>query len=128
MGIFFELAEWESENKSTWEMINLTLQEIRVERRELQYWDRSYVELYTILQFSIPDAVCLAVGCDPPFDPPPESTWIYLYNLDQAGRVWVGCYSSDIPSTASFIGEYCTSYYTTVYHITGILPYLSILI
>ena len=106
-----ELISWIDKNMSTEEMMSLTVDKINnysgyLRKALTQYG--AYQMLYLLSQ----NETYVLVSCSSPRVPPPPGTY-YLSNWQQAGRVWVGCYSSGVPSSGTFLGEFCTDAYTT---------------
>ena len=107
-----ELISWLDKNMSTEEMIIKVLDRIE---KDVVYSDEALKRYgaYQMLYLLSRNETYYLTSCNPPLDPPPANTWYYVYNWRKADRVWVGCYSTSVPDTRYFLGEFCTSYYTT---------------
>ncbi len=108
----WDVVRWERRGLSNREMINETLTLIHGLIRNLSADRFREGALFVLYELSLERAYILA-SCDPPRVSFPTG-WRYLYDFDRAGcLVWVGCYSSPTPQRSAFIGEACTTTYTT---------------
>ncbi|RSN72241.1 hypothetical protein [Candidatus Methanodesulfokora washburnensis] len=108
-----ELVSWIDRGMSTEEMINLTLEKMKV-AMDLLVSSARYYGAYLMLDLISENEAYSLEYCNPPKYPPPDGTWYYIYNWAKAGRVWVGCYYSSTPDASERpVKEFCTSVYTT---------------
>ncbi len=108
----WDVVRWKKEGLSNREMINETLKIIDGLIRNLSIDRFREGALFVLHKLSLGGDYVLTT-CDPPRASFPTG-WRYLYNFDRAGcLVWVGCYSSPTPQRYAFIGETCTTTYTT---------------
>ncbi len=108
----WDVVRWKKEGLSNREMLNETLKIIDGLIRNLSIDRFREGALFVLYKLSLGGDYVLTT-CDPPRVSFPTG-WRYLYNFDRAGcLVWVGCYSSPTPQRYAFIGETCTTTYTT---------------
>ncbi|MEM0192434.1 MAG: hypothetical protein QXJ48_04780 [Candidatus Korarchaeum sp.] len=112
-GYLDELVSWLDKNMSTDEMVSRVLDRMDDDIGRLSFIHLEYYGAYQMLYLLSKNETYVITSCNPPFDPPQDNKWYYISNWQQAGRVWVGCYSSGEPDMHHFLGEFCTSTYTT---------------
>lgn len=107
-----ELISWLDKNMSNEEMVGRVLDRLH---RDAVYSDEAlkHYGAYWMLHLLSQNETYFLTSCNPPFDPPPPNVWYRVSNWQKAGRVWIGCYSSGVPSASYFLGEFCASQYTT---------------
>jgi len=121
-----ENIDWNNTGKVYVKIPDLDINKIEkayweIEDLDVKHWKykKEYIELRTIQKIKEDIANgrttlsgCYGFWCDPKTTPLNDFGYYTFYNFQKI-NVWVGMYSSSSPNPSYYLGEYCTTYFTT---------------